>query len=244
MLEAQSTSQTLASPNSLAHTAAHPPPQTQPMRVERRLLVSPGEQTDLQLLSGVLGSTRTGPDAEELAQCLLSECGGLPGVRRLGVAGLIEFGLLEGQALRLLSALELGARSLLSDLGARRQRLDHFEAVVDWARPRLAALDHEEVWLLTLDGQNGLIQSRRVAQGGLHGCALLPRDVLRPALRDAASAFILVHNHPSGDPTPSPDDVDMTRHLVEAARLMGTPLLDHIVVARGGAASMLDLGVV
>ncbi len=212
--------------------------------VRRRIAISPGEQTDLELVTGVLGATRTGPAAEDLALTLLAECGGLPGIRRLGVSGLLEFGLIEGQALRLLSALELGARSLLCDLSDRRHALDHFEGVVDWARPRLAALEHEEVWLLTLDGQNGLIHDRRVAQGGLHGCALLPRDVLRPALRDGASAFILVHNHPSGDPTPSPDDVDMTRQLVEAARLLGTPLLDHVVVARGGAASLLDLGVV
>ncbi|MCA9633137.1 MAG: hypothetical protein KC766_36040, partial [Myxococcales bacterium] len=135
---------------------ARPHPQTPILKsvMRRRIHVSPGEQSDLELVSGVLGATRTGPNAEELAQTLLVDCGGLPGIRRLGVAGLVEYGLLEGQALRLLSALELGARSLLLDLAERRDRLDHFEAVVDWARPRLAALDHEEVWLLTLDGQN------------------------------------------------------------------------------------------
>ncbi len=205
-------------------------------------LLSVTDSSDIDLITHILGATRTGPSPRELASELLEECGGLPGVRRLGGPALAEFGLLDLQATRLLAAIELGTRAVLAELGERRPLLSCFEEVVDWARPRLGALEHEEVWLLSLDGANGLIRSRRVAQGGLHGCALLPRDVLRPALRDAASAFILVHNHPSGDPTPSPDDVDMTRQLAQAARLVGTPLLDHIVVARGGASSLLDLG--
>lgn len=208
--------------------------------LDRLLAVS--DASDVDLVSHILGATRTGPPPRELASELLEECAGLPGVRRLGAPALVEFGLLDLQAARLLAALELGTRALVAELSEQRPVLSCFEEVVDWARPRLGALEHEEVWLLSLDGANGLIRGRRVAQGGLHGCALLPRDVLRPALRDAASAFILVHNHPSGDPTPSPDDVDMTRQLAQAARLVGTPLLDHIVVARAGASSLLDLG--
>ncbi len=107
-----------------------------------------------------------------------------------------------------------------------------------WARPRLAALEHEEVWLLSLDGKYGLKSARRIAQGGLHGCALLTRDVLSPALRDGASAIVLVHNHPSGDPTPSPEDIAMTRAVRAAGELVGIPLLDHVVVARSGARSI------
>jgi DNA repair protein RadC len=115
-----------------------------------------------------------------------------------------------------------------------------FEAVERWARPRLVALDHEEVWLLGLDGRNGLRSSRRIAQGGAHGCALTPRDVLAPALREGASAIVLVHNHPSGDPTPSPEDLAMTEAVARACQVVGIPLLDHVVVARSGAASIGD----
>jgi DNA repair protein RadC len=81
-----------------------------------------------------------------------------------------------------------------------------------------------------------------VAQGGLHGCALTPGDVLRPAVRDGGSAFVLVHNHPSGDPFPSREDVAMTRLVAAAGELLGVPLLDHVIVARGGESSLLELG--
>jgi DNA repair protein RadC len=105
-------------------------------------------------------------------------------------------------------------------------------------------LDHEEMWLLSLDGRSALGSSRRVGQGGLHGLALTAKDILRPALRDGASAIVLVHNHPSGDPTPSPEDVSMTRAVVSACSAVGLPLLDHVIVAREGAASLLAQGVI
>ncbi|HEY5962310.1 MAG TPA: JAB domain-containing protein, partial [Polyangiaceae bacterium] len=118
------------------------------------------------------------------------------------------------------------------------------EAVVAWARPRLLALDHEEVWLLCLDGRNGMHSSRRISQGGLHGCALTPRDILCPALRDGASSIVLVHNHPSGDPMPSDADLRMTSQVDVACATVGVPLLDHVVIAWDGATSLLELGVV
>ena len=111
-----------------------------------------------------------------------------------------------------------------------------------WAGPRLANLEHEEVWLLALDGRNGLKSARRIAQGGMHACALTTRDVLAPALRDAASAIVLVHNHPSGDPRPSPEDVNMTSLVARACEVVGMHLLDHVIVARGGSASLLESG--
>ena len=116
-------------------------------------------------------------------------------------------------------------------------------AVEAWARPRLATLDHEELWLLALDGHHGLRAARRVASGGIHGLHVAARDVLRIALREGASAFVLVHNHPSGDPAPSSEDIAFTRTVERAAAVVGTPLLDHVVVARRRAASMLETGV-
>jgi DNA repair protein RadC len=100
------------------------------------------------------------------------------------------------------------------------------------------------MWLLSLDGRNVLANSRRIGQGGLHGLAITAKDILRPALRDGASGIVLVHNHPSGDPSPSTEDVQMTRAVVTACGAVGLPLLDHVVVAREGATSLLALGVV
>jgi DNA repair protein RadC len=93
-----------------------------------------------------------------------------------------------------------------------------------------------------LDGYQSLRAARRVAVGGLHGLSVRPRDPLRLALRDGGSAFVLVHNHPSGDPTPSTEDLRFTRELAAAAEVVGVPLLDHVIVARGGYVSLLDRG--
>jgi DNA repair protein RadC len=116
------------------------------------------------------------------------------------------------------------------------------DAIVAWARPRLAVLDHEELWVLALDGRNGLRAARLVASGGLHGLHVGVRDVLRPVLRDAASVFVLVHNHPSGSPAPSDEDIAFTQKVAETSAVVGTPLVDHVIIARQHASSFLELG--
>jgi DNA repair protein RadC len=210
---------------------------------ERALLEGPERLSDADLLALLVGTGSEGESALFIAARLLDHSGGLTGVARLGPHGLAERrGIGPAKAVRILSALELGKRAAERALSERRETITSFDAVVEWARPRVAALDHEEVWLLALDGRNGLRTVQRVGQGGLHGCALTPRDVLRPAVRDGASAIILLHNHPSGDPTPSTDDVQMTAALASACSIVGVELLDHVVVARGGAASLRDAG--
>ena len=189
----------------------------------------------------MLGTGSAGRSAERVALALLEASGGLEGVGRLGPHSFAaELGVGPAKAARLAAALELGRRVVIRSLAEGRQLIDSFEAAADWARPRLGALEHEEVWLLCLDGRSGLKASVRIAQGGLHGCALTARDVLAPAVKNGAAAILLVHNHPSGDPAPSPDDVEMTKHVARCAELIGIPLLDHVVVARSGARSVLD----
>jgi DNA repair protein RadC len=210
---------------------------------ERALLHGPEGLADVDLLTLLVGTGSEGESAGSVAARLLDSAGGIAGINRMGGHGLAERrGIGPAKAVRIVAALELGRRAAVRSLSEHREIISSFDAVVDWARPRLAALDHEEVWLLGLDGKNGLRGAQRVAQGGAHGCALLPRDVLRPAVRDGASAIILLHNHPSGDPTPSLDDVRMTRALASACEIVGINLLDHVVVAREGASSLRDLG--
>ncbi len=211
---------------------------------ERALLGGAHTLADAELVAMLLGTGVEGASATAVATHLLDDAGGLIGVTRLGAHALASRrGVGPAKAARITAAIELGRRALLAQVADERRVVGSFDSVVEWARPRLAVLDHEEVWLLCLDGRNGLKSARRIAQGGLHGCALGPRDVLRPALRDGASAIVLVHNHPSGDPAASPEDVQMTRALADACETVGVALLDHVIVARGGASSMLDLGV-
>jgi DNA repair protein RadC len=210
---------------------------------ERALSGDLGRLGDIELLALVLGTGSAGERVTELARDLLDASGGLEGLVRAAPHGLAaRRGLGPAKATRLVAALELGRRATLSGLAHRHPVLASFDEVVGWARPRLAGLDHEEVWLLSVDGRNGLKSARRVAQGGLHGCSLTTRDVLGPALRDAASAILLVHNHPSGDPRASTEDIGMTRALAAACDVVGLPLLDHVIVARGGASSLFESG--
>jgi DNA repair protein RadC len=165
------------------------------------------------------------------------------GLLRIGIGELAEHrGIGPAKAARLAAAIELGRRSVQVASAEASPRLPDKTAVVAWARPRLATLDHEELWVLALDGRHGLRAARRVASGGIHGLHIGVRDVLRVALREAASAIVLVHNHPSGDATPSDEDVAFTRAVAEGAAVVGTPLIDHIVIARQRSSSMLDLG--
>ena len=208
---------------------------------ERALESGVHDLGDAELLTLLLGTGSSGHNVERVALSLLQASGGIEGIARLGPQAFVgQPGVGPVKAARLAAAMELGRRVLIRSLDERRQIIDCFEAAAEWARPRLAALDHEEVWLLCLDGRSGLKASLRIAQGGLHGCALTARDVLAPAVKNGAAAILLIHNHPSGDPQPSPDDVEMTKHVAKCAELIGIPLLDHVVVARSGARSVLD----
>lgn len=114
-------------------------------------------------------------------------------------------------------------------------------------RTLLKDIPHEEVVALYLKGNNDIIGSQTLSIGGLHGAALLPADVFRGALAASASAIILGHNHPSGDPTPSAADIQLTRQVALAGDLIGIPLFDHIVVAevpsgRSPYVSLRDVG--
>lgn len=180
---------------------------------------------------------------QSAAARLLLESGGLAGIRRLSPAGLAKaHALTVSDATRIVAALELGRRDLQSELGGQRPVCGSFDAVVSWASPRLGPLGYEEFWVIGLDGRNGLTTLRCIARGGQHGCALTARDVLRPALVDGASAIVVVHNHPSGDAAPSTEDIQMTRALAAACDVVSMPLLDHVIVARSEATSLLDLG--
>ena len=198
---------------------------------------------DAELVAVILGTGYAGVPVGVLAAMLIDDHGGLAGLARAGLGELIDrVGVGVAKGARLAAAIELGRRVTFGASLDASTKLPDREAVEAWARPRLATLDHEELWALTLDGRHGLRAARRVAQGGIHGLHVAPRDALRIAVREAASAIVLVHNHPSGDPNASDEDIAFTRAVAEAARLVGTPLLDHVIVARRRATSMLEAG--
>ncbi|MCA9670472.1 MAG: DNA repair protein RadC, partial [Myxococcales bacterium] len=121
--------------------------------------------------------------------------------------------------------------------------LDSSGKVYRHLRRRLAFLEHEAFVVLCLDARNQVIAEVQVAQGSATSVEVHPREVFMPAVREAAAALIVAHNHPSGDPEPSDDDLHLTERLRRAARLLGIPLLDHLVITRRGFVSLAERGV-
>ena len=207
---------------------------------ERAREVGLEDLSDGEVLALVLGTGVAGEPVSVLAASLLEDCGGPAGLARAGYGELCaRRGLGVVRALRLAAAFELGRRA---QTRAELPWLPDSRAVAAWAVPRLGRLDHEELWALALDGQHRVRAARRVASGGLHGLAVAVRDPLRIALREGASAFVVVHNHPSGDPSPSAEDLVFTEKLATAADVAGTPLVDHVIVAGERHRSLLDDG--
>lgn len=159
---------------------------------------------DADSIAVLLGTGLAGRPVGLVSAGLLERVGGLEALGRLGPAAIAEHpGVGPAKAVRIAAALELGRRCV-QRAGRLLGPLDHSAAVAARLGPALAPLVHEEMWLVALDGRNHARSVRKVAQGGVHQCALTPPDVLRASLYEAATAFILVHNHPSDDPTPSP----------------------------------------
>ena len=140
---------------------------------------------------------------------------------------------------RLAAAFALGRRVERGSEDARRP-LQSAEQVYRLVAPELRGAEQERFQVLLLDGRHRLVRRVGVSEGTLTGSLVHPREVFRAAVREAAAALIAVHNHPSGDPEPSGEDLEVTRRLREAGRLLGIPLLDHVVVGDGTWVSLRE----
>jgi DNA repair protein RadC len=149
-------------------------------------------------------------------------------------------GISPSRAARLASAFELGRRGAWSHPARGDRCLDPvrvYEVMRDVAHE-----DAEEFHVVLLDVRGRLLGRRLISRGSISQCPVSPRDVLRPAVREGAHSVVFVHNHPSGDPTPSPEDVDLTGRLRAAAELVGVLARDHVIVAAGGYYSFVEAG--
>ena len=199
--------------------------------------------TTTELLAILIGTGTSGASAPEVAAGLLAHGG--PDLARLARRTAAELALAPGvgraKAARIVAALELGRR-LLEEGRPDRPRIRSPADVYRWFAPRLADLAAEEFHVLALDSQSGVLRDLLVTRGILNSSLVHPREVFRGAIAEAAAGIIVVHNHPSGDPTPSADDRAVTRQLVEAGRVLDLPVYDHVVVGANRYLSFAEAG--
>jgi DNA repair protein RadC len=190
---------------------------------------------DAELLAMLLRSGTRGTDVLTLSGRLLGEAGSLAGLlawreadfRRLRGIGRVK-------ALQLVTVMEL-ARRVLGQQEEDSPSLREADQIVRHLRPVTAGLEVEKFWVLCLNRRHRLLKRVEMTSGTANATLAHPREVFRIAVREGASAIACSHNHPSGDPTPSSADVEVTRMLREASRAVDIPLVDHVIVGQPGA---------
>jgi DNA repair protein RadC len=185
---------------------------------------------DAELVAIVLGTGVRARPALEVAADLVREVGGVAAMSRASPRELAQVtGVGAARSAQLAAAFELGRRAMESELW--RDPLGSAEDVYRCIAPRLVGLQQELFFAIGLDIRNGVLDVVEVGRGSVHGVEVHPREVFRPLVRMAAAGGVLVHNHPSGDATPSPEDISLTRRLQAVGELLGIPVVDHVVVA-------------
>ncbi|MBL8986568.1 MAG: DNA repair protein RadC [Gemmatimonadetes bacterium] len=199
---------------------------------ERLARHGPAALTTAELLAILLGTGRAGHAVEAVAESILRGADG--SLRRLVRQPLGQLRRVAGvggaKAGRVAAALELGRR-LAREERPVRVRIRTPEDVVRLLVDRLRDLEVEEFHVVALSAQRDVLKDLLVSRGVLTGSLVHPREVFRPAIAEAAAGIIVVHNHPSGDPTPSPEDRAVTGQLTAAGTVLGIPVLDHVIVA-------------
>jgi DNA repair protein RadC len=202
------------------------------LRPRERLLAGRGEElSDADLLALLWGTGRRGMGAVEAAQELLTRCGGLAGILAQGLGHWTALpGIGPARACQLWAAQELCRRSRRG--GSSAPRIHSPRACGDYLLVRCQGWTEERFGLLALNARGSLLAERILSQGTSSGTLIGPREFYREALRYGAVTAVAFHNHPSGDPAPSREDILLTRRLRTAGEALGVPLGDHIVVGR------------
>ena len=216
-------------------------PETERPR-ERLLAKGPDALSDAQLLAILLRTGRRDSSAVQVAIELLSRVGGIGGLAMCGVEELCAIqGIGPAKAAQLKAAVELGRRSLAAPLSTGT-RISSSADLFKHFHPILRDRKQELFKVVLLDAKNTVIKETTVSEGTLTLSLVHPREVFGSAVRESAAAVIFLHNHPSGDPSPSPEDRHLTDRLAEAGRLLGIPVLDHVIIGDGRYVSFADQG--
>lgn len=214
-------------------------------RLRQRLLDAGGEALgDHEIVEYLLATAIPRRDTKPLAKRLLAEFGGFAGLVKADPAAIARVDGAGDGAVAAIKIVEAAALRLLAAGVRDMPILSGWQALLDYLRADMAHRTTERVRVLHLNAKNRLLRDEVMSEGTIDQSAIYVREVLRRALDIGSSAVILVHNHPSGDPQPSRQDIAITRELIEAGRKVGVSVHDHIVMARDGHASMRALGLI
>lgn len=200
--------------------------------------------TNAELLALIIRIGNRERTAVELAQDILNHYGGIKGLNYSGISELISIkGVGKAKAVQIMAVLELSKR-LATLNGEVKEVIKTPEDVANLVMPELRFFTQEVFKLVLLDIKNQVLALPVISKGGLSSSIVHPREVFKEAIKKSAAAVILVHNHPSGIPEPSKDDIKITRRLIDAGNIIGIDVLDHIIIGDGIYLSMKEKGII
>ena len=208
----------------------------------RERLVKLGAQalSSAELIAILLRVGVPGESAVQVGQRLLQQFGGLGGLHRAPISEMVaQHGIGEAKAAQIKAAIELGRRLTL-EAPEERATINSPADAAALVQYEMSALEKEEMRVILLDTRNHVVDIVTVAHGSLNAAQMRVGEIFTPAVRKNVAALIAVHNHPSGDPTPSPQDVAITRAMIEAGKLLDIEVLDHLVIGMGKYVSLKE----
>ncbi len=198
--------------------------------------------TSAELLGILLRVGVPGENAVQVGQRLIQAMGGLDGLHRASFDEVCaQHGIGDAKAAQIKAAIELGRR-LAAESPEDRPAIHSPQDAADLVRYEMSALEQEELRVLLLDNRNRLLAVETVYRGSVNSSQVRVGELFKAAVRRNAAALVVAHNHPSGDPAPSPDDVAVTRAIVQAGKLLDIEVLDHLVIGAGRFVSLKERG--
>jgi DNA repair protein RadC len=209
---------------------------------ERLQGLGPQALSNAELIAILLRVGVPGENAVQVGQRLLQKFGGIGGIHRTPFNELIsQHGIGEAKAAQIKAAIELGRRLTLESPEERPSINSPADAAA-LVQYEMAALEQEHLRVMLLDRRNRVLEIVNLYHGSVSSAQVRVGEIFREAVRKNASAIIVIHNHPSGDPTPSPDDVALTRAIVQAGKMLDVDVLDHLVIGQGRWVSLKEHG--
>ncbi len=223
------------------HLTIHDMPQGERPR-ERLLREGATALSTAELLAIIFRVGAVGENVLAVSNRLLAKYGGLGGLARAPISDLQqEYGLGEAKVITLKAAFELGRRLTVASPDDRLQIRTPDDAA-NLLMGEMSALEQEQMRVMLLDTRNRVIEMKMIYQGSLNTTQVRVAELFREAIRRGAAAIIVAHNHPSGDPSPSPEDVSITRAIIEAGKLLDIDVLDHLVIGHQRYVSLKERG--